>query len=82
MRIKVEKRTMAQKRWKSRKMTRKVNPNVKGAVLLIMQENLAAIREICAHAVQLVSKFPKWPKQSKSQGKTKLIKNPGRNKKE
>ena len=75
MRIKVEKRKDTEKRRNSSKMTRKVNPNVKGAVLLIMQENFAAIREICAHTAHLISKFPKWPKQSKSQGKTILVKN-------
>jgi hypothetical protein len=39
-------------------MTRKVNPDLKGAVLLIMHENLAAIREICTRAMTLVTKPP------------------------
>jgi len=37
-------------------MARKVYPDFKGAVLLIMQENLAAIRQIRNRAANLVTK--------------------------
>jgi hypothetical protein len=46
------------KRWKPGKMTRKVNSDFKGAVLLIMHENVAAIREICTRAASWVTKTP------------------------
>ena len=63
-------------------MTKKVNSDIKAAVSLIIQENLTAVRDICTHAANFVSKSPKWSKQSKSQKKTKSIKNHERNKKE
>jgi len=56
MRTQVEKRQNTEMGWNSRKMAKKVHSEVKAAVLLIIQENLSALKDVFTNHGNSISK--------------------------